>query len=115
MMVSIIPPKSANKVGLHLRIETMKYFRRIPLLALFLIIISSSCTLQKEETIDHYVMTPSLTSLSESSPSQSVQPTSNQNTPIPTDSVFAGSDKFGDGFIARIPIVEVEALQELAW
>lgn len=86
----------------------MKNFERIPLLALFLIIFSSSCALQKEETIDHYVITPPLTSLSKDSPSQSVPPTGNQNTPIPTDSVFAGSDEFGDGFIARIPIVEVE-------
>lgn len=86
----------------------MKNFRQISLLALFLIIFSSSCILQKEKTIDHYTITPSPTALSEYQLSQSVQPTSNQSTPIPTDSVFAGSDEFGDGFIARIPIVEVE-------
>lgn len=86
----------------------MKNFVRISLLTLFLIMFSSACILQKENSIGPYARTPSQTTLLDHPLSESTQPPRNQSTPTLIDPMFAGSDEFGDGFIARIPIVEVK-------
>jgi hypothetical protein len=86
----------------------MKNFGQIPLLTLFLIIFSSSCILQKEKTIDLYAIIPSPTTLLDNPLSESTQHPINQPTLTIIDPMFAGSDEFGDGFIARIPIAEVD-------
>ena len=92
----------------------MKNFRYISLLAVFIVLLPSSCASLKKEATNNYAITisstPPSTALSAFSTTQSVQSATdkNQNTPIPTDSVFAGSDQFGDGFVAKIPITEVE-------
>jgi hypothetical protein len=92
----------------------MNKFKHISLSVFLIVTLSSSCISPHEEITNKIAFnlssTPPSTVLPKFLITQSVLPAigANQNTPIPTDSMFIGSDQFGDGFIAKTPIREVE-------